>query len=674
MRKHLLVVLSCLLMPMTLASEGNYLVKSIELVNNEEVPKEVITSLMQSKVGERYTTDAMLEDYKKIKGQEYIEEVTIYPKFYDGGIRLTIDLQEKKDSRNILTQKGVVPLSDRENVDPSLIISEINIIGGRQIPRAELVSKIPVKVGGKFSRNKIIEGQKNLYETGYFRDVEPDVYRDDKGLIVVYSLIENPVVKGVKITGNHKYTAEELLKGSKIVPGEVLNINYLREDRDRILAKYQDQGYTLTDITDIDVNDKNEIEIAVNEGIVRNVQFKKMVTKQKGARRQASDDVLKTADYVIEREIEIKPGEIFNINDYNETSKNLTRLGHFKNVKYEVRDIPGDEEGKNIVLLLEEERTATLQGAISYGSEVGLLGMLSVKDTNWQGKGQDFGVTFEKSNKEYTSFSIDFYDPWIKDTDRISWGWSLYKTDYENDESYLYNQIDTYGAKANIGKGLNKYVRLNLGTKAEYVTEKNEDGKKTDQYGLWSLFPSITYDSRNHFWNPTSGNYVKYQVEGGFAGGHKAGPFGNTTLELRTYHRGFFKNNTFAYKAVFGIATESTKESQRFWVGGGNSLRGYDGGYFQGREKIVGTIENRTQINDFMGVVLFSDIGRAWNQKGADPTYTHDAEFPDDIATTVGFGLRLNTPIGPLRFDFGWPVGDKEESGMKFYFNMGQSF
>ena len=150
--------------------------------------------------------------------------------------------------------------------------------------------------------------------------------------------------------------------------------------------------------------------------------------------------------------------------------------------------------------------------------------------------------------------------------------------------------------------------------------------------------------------------------------------FGNTTLELRKYHRGFFKKNTFAYKVVGGIATESTKESQRFWVGGGNSLRGYDGGYFQGREKLVGTIENRTQINDFLGFVLFADAGRAWNQKGRDKSYTHDASFPDDIATSVGLGLRLNTPIGPLRFDFGWPVGDKEESGMKFYFNMGQSF
>lgn len=48
--------------------------------------------------------------------------------------------------------------------------------------------------------------------------------------------------------------------------------------------------------------------------------------------------------------------------------------------------------------------------------------------------------------------------------------------------------------------------------------------------------------------------------------------------------------------------------------------------------------------------------------------------MPDGIAMAAGVGLRINTPMGPLRFDFGWPINDDEESGMQFYFNMGQSF
>ncbi|SJZ34935.1 outer membrane protein insertion porin family [Cetobacterium ceti] len=690
MKKYLV---SLLVFVMSLVSYGattGYLVKAIDVVNTREIPTEVILGKMTSKVGQNFSTENLLKDYNGIKKADYVENVTIYPKVYDGGIKLTVEIQEKPDAKKLLEKEGIIPLSEREKVDTSLVVSSVEVVGNTYIPMSELSEKIPVKVGAYFSKNKIVEGQRNLLETGYFRSVEPEVYNYPSGVVVVYNLIENPVITGVNIIGNTIYSTDELMKLIKTQPGKVLNINTLRQDKDAILGKYNENGYVLAEIVDIGLNQGNQLEIILNEGVIRDVKFQKMVTKQKGGRRKATDNQLKTRDYVIAREVEVKPDQVFNINAYDETVKNLMRLGYFKNVKYEVKDIPGDPDGKELVLLLDEDRTATLQGAISYGSEVGLLGMLSIKDINWQGRGQDLGFTFEKSDRDYTSFSIDFYDPWIRGTDRISWGWSAYKTEYENDDSVLFNKIDTYGAKLTVGKGLSKYLRFNVGTKLEHVTEERNDdsqwanflkengyGKKAD-YMLWSIYPSLVYDSRNNYWNPTAGDYAKYQVEMGYASGEYSEGFANTTLELRKYHRGFFKKNTFAYRAVFGIMTDSTPESQRFWVGGGSTLRGYDSGYFQGTQKVVGTIENRTQINDILGFVVFSDFGRAWDYRGKDPGYlseNRDAQFPTGIATTAGVGLRLNTPIGPLRFDFGWPVGgDRDESGMKFYFNMGQSF
>lgn len=693
MRKQLIVLMIFLLGLCSFGAESNYSIKKVEVINNREIPFEIILENMRSKEGENFVTDNMIEDYKNIKGLEYVEDVSIQPTVYDGGIKLTVDITEKRDAKSMLEKKGIIPLSERGKVDTSLLVNSIEFIGNHYISTKELMEEVPVKVGSYFSKNKVIEGHKNLIESGYFRDVIPDAVKSGKGVKVIYEVMENPILNGVNIIGNTVYTTEDLMKVIKTEPGKIFNINTIREDRDRILKKYQDDGYTLTDVTDIGINGNLELEIYLSEGTVRDIQFKKMVTKQKGARRKPTDDVLKTKSYVIERELEFSKDEIFNSNKYDETVKNLMRLGHFKNVKYESRDIPGDPDGKTIVLLLDEERTAILQGAISYGSEIGLLGTISIKDTNWKGKGQELGFTFEKSDEDYTSFSINFYDPWIKDTDRISWGWSLYKNSYEDDDSKLFHEIDTIGAKFNIGKGLTKNVRLSLGTKFEYVEEKarkskfdknsageyiwyNRDVVKgmDDDYFIWSLFPSLTYDTRNHFWNPTAGEYAKLQLEGGYAGGYDGDVFGNITLELRKYHRGFFKNNTFAYKVVGGIMTDSTKEAQRFWVGGGSTLRGYDGGFFKGTQKLVGTVENRTQLNELLGVVVFFDAGRAWKQNGRDLEYNQDADFPDKVATTAGVGLRLNTPIGPLRFDFGWPVGDKMDSGMEFYFNMGQSF
>ncbi|MDR3258477.1 MAG: outer membrane protein assembly factor [Fusobacteriaceae bacterium] len=692
MKKHLLILMIFLLGIVSFSATEKLIIKKIEVVNNTEVPEQTILNKMVSKEGGVFSTESILQDYERIKSLDYVEDAAIQSSVYDGGIKLTVNILENQKSKEKLEEQGILPLSEAGQIDKNLVIGSVAFRGNNKISRERLNEIVPIKVGSYFSRNKVIEGYRNLVESGYFTEVIPEAFGEGRGVRIVYNLKENPVLRGVVFYGNTMFTDSELLQEMKTEIGKMFNINTVRTDRDAVLGKYHKAGYVLTEVTDMGINSNMELEIYLNEGIVRDIKFKKMVVKQKGDRRKPSDDQLKTYDYVIEREIEIQKGKIFNSNEYDETVNNLMRLGHFKNVKYEANSIPGDPEGKSVVLLIDEERTAMLQGALSYGSEVGFMGSLSVKDSNWKGRGQDFGLSYERSSDNYSNLSINFYDPWIRGTNRISWGWQLYFNQYEDDDSYLFNKIDTLGGKLTLGKGLSKNLRLSLTGKVEYVQEKARKSKFTksgndyywssgdkveginDKYYVWSLAPAITYDSRNHPWNTTKGQYIKLQVEGGTVSGYKGDTFGNATLEYRTYHRGLFKKNIFAYRAVGGIMTDSTKETQRFWVGGGNTLRGYDGGFFRGTKKVTATVENRTQINDVLGFVVFFDAGRAWDNKGRDQQYVRDENFPHQWGTTAGVGLRLNTPVGPLRFDFGWPVGNKLDKGMEFYFNMGQSF
>ena len=696
--KRLLIALLFVISLTSFSTMVNLPIKSVEVVNNQQVPASLIKETLKLKEGARFSTEALLADFNALKETGYFEDVILQPISYDGGVRIVVDVVEKENVVDLLKEKGVAVNTLREDTDKSIVISSVKFTGNSRVTTAELLDITQLKAGEYFSRSRVEDAQRRLLATGKFSEVRPDAQVSNGKMALSFEVAENPIVKSIVITGNHTIPTSTIMSALTTKPGSVQNYNNLREDRDKILGLYQAQGYTLVNITDMSTDENGTLHISIVEGIVRKIEVKKMVTKQKGNRRTPNDDVLKTKDYVIDREIEIQPGKIFNVKEYDATVDNLMRLGIFKNVKYEARSIPGDPEGIDLILLIDEDRTAELQGGVAYGSETGLMGTLSLKDSNWRGKNQEFGFTFEKSNKDYTGFALDFYDPWIKDTDRVSWGWGAYKTNYGDEDSTLFHEIDTIGFKVNIGKGLGKNFRLSIGTKAEYIKEKHESGKFTkapngkwyyqdrgswhqiegvdDKYWLWSIYPYISYDTRNNYLNPTSGVYGKFQVEGGYAGGYKSGNFGNVTLELRTYHRGLFKNNTFAYKVVGGIASNSTKESQKFWVGGGNSLRGYDGGFFKGSQKLVATIENRTQLNDIIGIVVFADAGRAWKQNGRDPSYTRDnSRFGHNIGTTAGVGIRLNTPIGPLRFDFGWPVGNKmDDDGMKFYFNMGQSF
>ena len=696
--KKLLIALLFVISLTSFSTMVNLPIKSVEVVNNQQVPASLIKETLKLKEGARFSTEALLADFNALKETGYFEDVVLQPISYDGGVRIVVDVVEKENVVDLLKEKGVAINTLREDTDKSIVISSVKFTGNSRVTTSELLDITQLKAGEYFSRSRVEDAQRRLLATGKFSEVRPDAQVANGKMALSFAVVENPIVKSIVITGNHTIPTSTIMSALTTKPGSVQNYNNLREDRDKILGLYQAEGYTLVNITDMSTDENGTLHISIVEGIVKKIEVKKMVTKQKGNRRTPNDDVLKTKDYVIDREIEIQPGKIFNVKEYDATVDNLMRLGIFKNVKYEARSIPGDPEGIDLILLIDEDRTAELQGGVAYGSETGLMGTLSLKDSNWRGKNQQFGFTFEKSNKDYTGFALDFYDPWIKDTDRVSWGWGAYKTDYGDEDSILFHEIDTVGFKVNIGKGLGKNFTLSLGTKVEYIKEKHEDGKLRkanndkwyykeknkwreiegvdDKYWLWSIYPYISYDTRNNYLNPTSGLYAKWQIEGGHAGGYKSGNFGNTTLELRTYHKGLFKNNTFAYKVVGGIASNSTKESQKFWVGGGNSLRGYDGGFFKGSQKLVATIENRTQLNDIIGIVVFADAGRAWKQNGRDPSYTRDnSHFGHNIGTTAGVGIRLNTPIGPLRFDFGWPVGNKmDDDGMKFYFNMGQSF
>ena len=690
MKKKLVIILSFIMMMFAYGKDNNikkdnYKIVKIVINNIKEIPEATLLSKMVSKEGKNFSTEKMVQDYKTLRELEYIADVKLSPEYYNEGVKLIVNVKEKENIKEILREKGIIPVSDRENISKTAVIKGINFYGNYETSSKKLSKLIPLEIGGYYSNNKLKEGYRKLVESGYFRQITPDIEEANGGIVIDFYFTENPKIKKVNVIGNTVYSTEEINSIIETKPKTVLNYNVLRKDREAIIKKYSQDGYVLARVEDMSLNKKLELNIYLKEGMVKDVKFQKMVTKQKGQRREAEDTVLKTEDYLISREIEIEKGKVFNINEYNRTSANLTRLGYIKSVKYEARDVSDSVDSKEIVLLVEEDRTARIQGAISYGSELGVMGTLSLEESNWKGKGQKASLSFEKSDDSYSSFSLNFTDPWIKDTDRISWGWSLYRNKYENDDSEAFNKIETYGLSANVGKGITKNVRINLGNKFEYVQTdpSQETGSTTDggtvkyysdDYFLYSIYPSISYDTRNSYLNPTRGEYYKWQVEVGYAGGVDSDAFTNTTLEARKYYPGFTKNNTFATRAVFGIQSDSTKESQRYWVGGSSTLRGYDGGDFRGSNKFIVNLENRTQFNDVLGGVLFLDVGRAWDYDGIDQGYTNDENFPDDIAYTAGVGLRINTPMGPLRFDFGWPLGDDDVSGMQFYFNMGQSF
>lgn len=669
--KKKLVLLVMLLIHSTIWSFGQDALKviGIEVNGVKEVPIEVIEDIMSLEKESNFEAEKMIEDHINLKEKKYIKDVKIYPQIEAGGIKVIVQIEEEEDSKELLKAEDIIPLSEQEKIDKSLTVKRVEVVGNSSIPTEDLMKYISIKVGGYFSKTKTIDSKNRLLKSGYFRDVTPDVTKYGDGIFIKYTLLENPIIKGIQIEGNSLFSDEELIKLLRTKENKIYNINDLRKDKDKIDAHYREAGYGLAEVIDMGLDNDMNLVIQISEAIVREVVFKKIVKKEKGQRRNPEQVQLKTKDFVLEREVVLEEGKPFDTKKFETTARNLFRLGHFKNVTQEFEDIPGDPDGKRVVILLDEQRTAQYQGTISYGSAIGLVGSVGVEDKNFRGKGQTLSLNFELGEDNRKTYELSFNDPWLKGTERFSYGWSIYRREYEDDDSEEAYHVKKEGFRISGGKALTDTIRVRLGTKLEFVTEQNEDKTSSYDYTTVSLIPAIIYDTRNNYYTATRGFYASYSIEVGKI--LEEGNFYINELELRKYHGGLFEKNTFAYRAMAGVGTENLRDSQKFRVGGGNSIRGYQYGDFKGNYQLYANFENRTKLDDNFEFVAFYDIGRAWDTS---PTSIDDTKLLKDIKQSYGIGLRIQTPLGPLRFDYGWPLGDDKDRGGEFYFNIGHLF
>jgi outer membrane protein assembly factor BamA len=149
-----------------------------------------------------------------------------------------------------------------------------------------------------------------------------------------------------------------------------------------------------------------------------------------------------------------------------------------------------------------------------------------------------------------------------------------------------------------------------------------------------------------------------------------------------TYSKNLSPSKTLAYKLFLGYMfpygkAENTPQERRFYSGGANSLRGWAFNSIGPGEnpsetvsnlgadiKIETSLEYRIYFFTFLkqksGLAFFTDIGNIWNREGEN-AFMFNTWF-QQLAWDSGIGLRIGTPIGPIRLDFGYKLYDPSES------------
>ena len=659
---------------------------AIQFTKLNEITPDVLIPEMPVKTGDTYSNKTLSDIYLALKRLGYVAEANVIPRIRGNVVNIEVQVAEVENAGTVLQRQRMQEEMQKET---EYTVANVDIEGTNKRDKAEHLKDLPIKAGDIFIPQRAVDGAQKIFKSGYFATVEPKIDRKaDNTVSIVYQVQENPDVQSINFEGNTLYKDEELEKALGIKRGEILNGNLLNPDDNGILKLYAKDGYSLARVETINVSNEGVVNIGLTEGVVDSVTFEKAPEKNDNERQSSKRSTLRTKPYVFERYQELKPGQIFQEKNIESTVKELYRTGMFTKIVPSIEGKEDDPNARVIKLLVEERPTTSINGTISYGTSVGLVGELKLSDSNFLGRGQDAGITLSASNKGDKTFELSWFDPWLKGTEQVQLGGAVYWTQSvdDNAEADEVEKVKKYGTRWTIGKGLNKDIGVSFSARYDNYKELFGNKKVNDKYKLFAMGPTVTLDTRDNKFSPTKGFYATMSYERGelIKDPRKYDQF---ETDLRAYHPTFFgEKNVMAYRAAWGTTGSGTPEALRFSIGGAESVRGYDYSAFDGFDKFHATIENRTKINDTLQLVAFFDIGNAWQKDSRDPVTgkkiykpnRKDAHDFKDLKKGYGVGVRLNTPIGPLRFDYGWPMdpekkGEKKDKG-KFYFSFGQSF
>ena len=562
-------------------------------------------------------------------------------------------------------------------------ITKQTIAGNVAISEEEIAAALKTKQGMEFTEEGLSQDLSAIYDLGWFYDMHPEFKLVPEGVQIIYHVLENPVYKDVKVNGNTVIDGKKVDACFDLEKDKIANLKQINKCVQKLEEEYRSNGYILARVTDVHMEQDGTLQVTVNEGLVEGF-------KVKGNK--------KCKDYVITREMKLKPGKPFNAKDARRSMQRVYNLGYFEDVNVKLN--PGREPNSvEVEIDVVEMNTGTFGIGAGYSNADGFVGMISIGDKNFHGTGDKINIRWEFGGEDNKNYDFSYTRPWLDDKetaatinlyditneyadydingdeiaryDKKRRGQELTfsrKTDNEFISNYitLKNRDDIYKGEADGYEGdKEQYYEEQFNTSGKYHPEwmpNTAEERRKENFGTTrSITLGRIFDSRDNVYDPHEGKRMAYSVE--WAGG-LGGDFDFTkfTADWRYYYRAGGEN-VWALNLGAGYADGDMPLSQRFSMGGSDTLRGYEDDQFRGNSMLKATLEYRFPIVKKVQGVLFTDNGYAWDKR-------HEDEFDFGlIKNSYGVGLRINSPLGPVKLDYGYG-----EDGGKFHFSFGGQF
>lgn len=557
------------------------------------------------------------------------------------------------------------------------------IEGNVTVPEAEIAAALKTKPGMQFTEAGLSEDLSAIYDLGWFYDLRPEFKTVPEGVQVIYHVMENPVYQKTEVEGNTVLNKQRVASFFDLEQGKIANLKNINKCVQKLEEEYRSNGYILARVTDVHMEKDGTLKVAVNEGVVEGFKVKGNV---------------KTKDYVVTREMKLKKGEPFNAKAARRSMQRVYNLGYFEDVNIKLN--PGREpNGVEVEISVVEMNTGTFGIGAGYSNADGFVGMVSIGDKNFRGIGDKINLRWEFGGEDNKNYDFSYTRPWLDDKETsatinlydITNEYADYNIDGDEIARYdkkrrgqeitfsrrthnefvsnyitIKNRDDIYKGPADGYEGdENQYYEKKFEQsphfKKEWMPQTPEERRKENFGVTRSITFGRVYDSRDNVYDPHEGKRIGYSVE--WAGG-MGGDFDFTkwTADWRYYFRAGGES-VWALNLGAGYASGDMPLSQRFTMGGSDTLRGYEDDQFRGNSMLKATLEYRFPIVKKVQGVLFTDNGYAWDKR-------HEDEFDMGLLkNSYGVGLRINSPLGPVKLDYGYG-----EDGGKFHFSFGGQF
>jgi outer membrane protein insertion porin family len=600
-------------------------------------------------------------------------------------------------------------------------VKKIEILGNRSIDDKALKARMRTKEPRfyhifnkpKFRQDMLrrdVEAIKSYYRLNGFFEIEASietVEKDEQSNSVRIRILINEgpqtLVKNLSFAGQDLIPEKELQKGLKLLVGNPYTPHLLEVDRFAIFNKFFERGYLGASVAyDLNVD---SVEVSLSWTITPGEPVR--IDNVTLVGNETVDERL------IQRELTFEHGQYFNLKDILESKQNLYDTGYFTAVEIEPMDLDMEQRIVDLQLQVRERKMGYWETGIGFGNIYGNRVFLEWGKRNLFGRGYILNL---RSSASFRLFEEGEYSLYTMKPDLKYWRnqGSLHfprilKTKNmfslvvfsEQDETVEPADVRSLSFSAALTRRITRQTSLLFQYSLKRVQRFEFDVERSRSRNRIFNF-LYTRDKRDFYFNPQQGSYIS--ANAAYSGGILGGDDHYYALggSYQSYRR-LTRKTVFAWRFMTGYADpfDETEETglpieARYFAGGGNSVRGFRENSLGPRDEfgvaVGGSVLMLTNFElrfpiplleryNFSGVV-FIDGGNVWKNldditiERFKPASGGQTANVLDYMYGFGFGVRYNTPVGPIRLDVGYPITKTTyvEDNYLVYISLGQIF